>query len=109
MWVIRYNKNTLLEYFEEAVLIEKDILILKDNGNLEAESISSSKKKIEIVTRPPSNNKEKEPFDLESLQKYFKKLSNQVIYLKRSIEEGYSSKGYYQPPFRRPLLNPPNR
>ena len=29
--------------------------------------------------------------------------------MKRSAEEGSSSKGNYQPPFRRPLPNPPNR
>jgi hypothetical protein len=109
MWVKRSKKNTLLESFEEAVLIEKDILSLKDNTNPEAESTSSSKKKIEILTRPPSNKKEKEPLDLESLHKSFQKLSNQVIDLKRSAEEGSSSKGNYRPPFRRPLPNPPNR
>jgi hypothetical protein len=109
IWVKRSKKNTLLESFEEAVLIEKDILSLKDNVNAEAESTSSSKKKIEILTRPPPNKKEQEPLDLESLQKAFQKLSNQVIDLKISAEEGSSSKGNYRPPFRRPLPNPPNR
>jgi hypothetical protein len=46
MWVKRSKKNTLLEAFEEFVLIEKDMLSLKDNTNPEAESTSSSKKKI---------------------------------------------------------------
>lgn len=31
IWVKRSKKNTLLEAFEEAVLIEKDILSLKDS------------------------------------------------------------------------------
>jgi hypothetical protein len=33
IWVERYKKNMLLESFKEAVLIEKDILSLKDNIN----------------------------------------------------------------------------
>jgi hypothetical protein len=46
IWVKRSKKNVLLEAFEEAVLIEKGILSLKDNLNVEVESTSSSKKKI---------------------------------------------------------------
>jgi hypothetical protein len=46
---------------------------------------------------------------MESLQKDFQKLSNQVIDLKISAEEGSSSKGNYRPPFRRSLPNSPNR
>jgi antitoxin component YwqK of YwqJK toxin-antitoxin module len=71
IWVKRSKKSMLLEYFEEAVLVEKDILSLKDNVNVEAESTSSSKNKIEILTRPSPNKKEQETLDLESLHKYF--------------------------------------
>jgi hypothetical protein len=45
IWVKRSKKNTLLEAFEETVLIEKDILSLKYSLNSEAETTSSSKKK----------------------------------------------------------------
>jgi hypothetical protein len=78
------KQNTLLGAFEEASQIEKDILSLKDNLNSEAETTSSSKKKIEILTRPPQAKNQPETLDLESLQKDFQKLSNQVIDLKRS-------------------------
>jgi hypothetical protein len=44
---------------------------------------------------------------LESLQKAFQKLSNQVIDLKRSAEEASTRKGSFKPPFRKPF--PPNR
>ena len=46
MWVKISKNNTLLEYFEEAVLIENDMLGLKDNANPKTGSTSSSKKKI---------------------------------------------------------------
>jgi hypothetical protein len=46
---------------------------------------------------------------MESLQKSFQKLSNQVVDLKRVVEEGSSSKGIYRTPFRRPPHNPPNK
>jgi hypothetical protein len=45
IWVKRSKKNTLLEAFEEASQIEKDILRLKDNLSNEAETTSSSKKR----------------------------------------------------------------
>jgi hypothetical protein len=71
IWVKRSKKNTLLESFEEVVLIEKDILRLKDSLNSEVETTSSSKKKIEILTRPPQTKNQQETLDLESLQKSF--------------------------------------
>jgi hypothetical protein len=107
IWVKRSKKNTLLEAFEEASQIEKDILSLKDNLNSEAETTSSSKKKIEILTRPPQTKNQQETLDLESLQKAFQKLSNQVVDLKRSAEEASTRKGSFKPPFRKPF--PPNR
>jgi hypothetical protein len=107
IWVKRSKKNTLLEAFEEASQIEKDILSLKDNLSSEAETTSSSKKKIEILTRPPQVKNQQETLDLESLQKAFQKLSNQVVDLKRSTEEASTSKGSFKPPFRKPF--PPNR
>jgi hypothetical protein len=70
------KKNMLLEAFEDSSQIEKDILRLKDNLSSEAETTSSSKKKIEILTRPPQPKNQQETLDLESLHKYFQKLSN---------------------------------
>jgi ribonuclease HI len=107
IWVKRSKKATLLEAFEEATQIEKDILSLKDSSSNETETVSSSKKKIEILPRPTQNKTQSENSDLENLTKVVQKLSNQVIDLKRSTEEASSSKGPYKPPFRKPF--PPNR
>jgi ribonuclease HI len=107
IWVKRSKKATLLEAFEEATQIEKDILSLKDSSSSETETVSSSKKKIEILPRPTQNKTQPENSDLENLTKVVQKLSNQVIDLKRSTEEASSSKGPYKPPFRKPF--PPNR
>jgi hypothetical protein len=78
IWVKRSKNNTLLEAVEEAFLIEKDILSLKYNLSSEAKT-TSSKNKIEILTRPPQTKNQQETLDLESLQKAFQKLSNQVV------------------------------
>jgi hypothetical protein len=107
IWVKRSKKSILLEAFEEARQIEKDILSLKDNLNNEYETTSSSKKKIKILARPPKAKRQPETQDLEILQKDFQKLSNQVIDLKRSAEGESSRKGSFKPPFRKPF--PPNR
>jgi hypothetical protein len=76
IWVKRSKKATLLEAFEEASQIEKDILSLKDNTCNEIETSSSSKKKIKILPRPPQNKAQPERLDLENLQKVVQKLSN---------------------------------
>jgi hypothetical protein len=109
IWVKRSKKATLLEAFEEAIQIEKDILSLKDSSSNETETSSSSKKKIEILPRPTQSKTQPENSDLENLTKVVQKLSNQVIDLKRSTEEASSSKGPYKPPFRKPFpTNRPN-
>jgi hypothetical protein len=109
IWVKSSKKATLLEAFEEATQIEKDILSLKDSSSNETETVPSSKKKIEILPRPAQNETQPENSDLENLTKIVQKLSNQVIDLKRLTEEASSSKGPYKPPFRNPFpQNQPN-
>ena len=63
------KKATLLEAFEEASQIEKYIISLKDNIYNEAEIASSSKKKIEILPRPPQTKTQSDSSDIESLHK----------------------------------------
>jgi hypothetical protein len=109
IWVKRSKKSTLLEAFEEASQIEKDILSLKDATRNEIETSSSSKKKIEILPRPTQNKTQPESSDLENLTKVVQKLSNQVIDLKRMTKEASLSKGSYKSPFRKPFpTNRPN-
>jgi ribonuclease HI len=109
IWVKRSKKATLVEAFEEATQIEKDILSLKDSSTNETENTSASKKKIEILPRPTQNKTQPENSELENLTKVVQKLSNQVIDIKRSTEEASSSKGPYRPPFRKPFqTNRPN-
>jgi hypothetical protein len=103
IWVKRSKKNTLLEAFEEESQIEKDILSLKYNINSENETTSSSKKKIEILTRPPQTKNQPKTLDLERLQKAFQELSNQFVELKKSTEESSKRKGSFKPPFRKPF------
>jgi len=79
IWIKRSKNNTLLEAFEEEVIIKKDILRLKHNLTSEVETNSSSKKKIEILTRPPQAKTQQETLDFESLKKDLHKLSNQVF------------------------------
>ena len=64
IWVKRSKKATSLEALEEVIQIEKDILILKDNIGNKIETSSSSKKKIEILPRPPQNKAQPESSDL---------------------------------------------
>jgi hypothetical protein len=71
IWVKRSKKNTLLEAFEEASQIEKDIISLKDNLSNETETTSSSKKKIEILTRPPQTKNQQETVRLGELAESF--------------------------------------
>jgi hypothetical protein len=60
IWVKRSKKATLLEAFEEANQIEKEIICLKDSTSNETETSSSSKKKIEILPRPTQSKAQSE-------------------------------------------------
>jgi hypothetical protein len=109
IWVKRSKKATLLEAFEEASQIEKDILSLKDSSRNETEASSAPKKKIEILSRPTQSETQPENSNFENLTKVVQKLSNQVTELKRSTEEASSSKGPYKPHFQKPFpTNRPN-
>jgi hypothetical protein len=109
IWVKRSKKAALVEAFEEATQIEKDILSLKYSSSNETENTTSSKKKIEILPRSTQNKAQPEKSELENLTKVVQKLSNQVMDIKRSTEETSSSKGPYIPPFRNPFqTNQPN-
>jgi hypothetical protein len=66
IWVKRSKKATLVEAFEEATQIEKDILSLKDSSRNETENTASSKKKIEILPRPIQKKAQPENSDLEN-------------------------------------------
>jgi len=58
MWVKIYKKKTILEAFEEAILVQKYILSLKDNKNSETIQASSSKKKFDTLPKLPSAKKD---------------------------------------------------
>lgn len=42
------------------------------------------------------------------MKNVIKKLSNEIVDLKKNSGEGSSNKGYYRPPFRKPFQNPGN-
>jgi hypothetical protein len=67
IWVKRSKKVMLLEAFEEASQIKKDILKLKYTTSNEIETSSSFKKKIEILPRPSQNKAQPKISILENL------------------------------------------
>jgi hypothetical protein len=63
MWVKISKKKTLLEAFEEAILVQKYMLSLKDNKNPKTIQASSSNKKFDTLPKLPSAKKDQEPLD----------------------------------------------
>jgi hypothetical protein len=90
----------LAHNFEEAKEVKKEILSLGSHPTVE-ERKSTGKKPL-LLTKPP----EKEPKDLDSVVKLVKKLSNEVVDLKKNVGEG-SSKNKYFFPFFKKMDNPP--
>ena len=83
---------------------------MKDSSSSESKRSDPSKKKLETSTRSSSDKKEQDPYDLDSLKTVIKKLSNEIVDLKRNSGEGSlnSNRGYYRPPFRRHVQNSSN-
>lgn len=74
MWVKRSQQTTLQEAFDEAMVVEKYILILKTT-----------------LSNPPTKKKDQLTYDHESIQKFLKMLANDVINLKKISVEGPSN------------------
>ena len=104
MFVKRAAKTTLAENFEEAKTIEFQMKGCKEG------QVSLVKKEVQpppmrglMLTKPPEKQieqgLEKGSGDIEDLQCMVKKLSNEIIDMKRSVGEGNSSQGPYKPFF----------
>jgi hypothetical protein len=82
MFIKRVGKVSLAQNFEEAKVVEKELISLDSHPTYERNQITG--KKPLLLTKPL----EKEPKDLDSVVKLVKKLSNEVVYLKKNIGEG---------------------
>jgi hypothetical protein len=106
MFVKRVAKQTLVENFEEAKTIEFQMKGCKEG------QVSFVKKEIQpppkrglLLTRPPGKQAEQTPNkgngDIEYLQCMVKKLSNEIIDMKRTAGEGNQGQRPYKPFFKR--------
>lgn len=107
MFVKRSKLENLEETFEEAILVEKEMMSLKPHLMNESDGTSSSRKKSENSNRNNNEKKETDNFDLENLQRVIKKLSNDMIDLKKNNTETNQNRGYFRPPFKRNFQNRP--
>ena len=88
MFVRQKAKLTLAENFEEAIKVEKDVTATKANPRVDTDSASSSsRKKTDTPAKATtsSDKKSQDALDLDSLQRVIKKLSNEIIDLKKVL------------------------
>jgi hypothetical protein len=95
MFFKRARRNTLDLNFDEDETIEKE-LSSYDNHPYSGETKSARKQPL-LLTKPH----EKEPRDIDSVVKLVKKLSNEVVDLKKNIGEGPSRNRTFHPFFKR--------
>ena len=106
MFVRRAAKPTLAETFEEAIKVEKDMSAIKTNPGVDTDSASSSQKKNESSSKTTTpEKKSQDSLDLDSLQRVIKKLSNEIIDLKKGTSENTPAEEPPRQAFRRPFLN----
>jgi hypothetical protein len=96
MFVKRANKNTLALNFDEAETMEKELSTY--DQHLHYEDTKSAGKKPFMLAKPPN----KESKDIENVIKMVKKLSNEVVDLKKNVGEGSSKPQNFLPFFKRP-------
>ena len=86
MFVKARQKRTLAENFIEALQVEKDIAsIASSQGNEENKPFSSEKTiKKKGILKIDTEKKDKEPTDMESMQRVLKQITNELIDIKKS-------------------------
>jgi hypothetical protein len=109
MFVKRAAKRTLAENFEEAKMIEFQMKGCKEGQvSLVKKEVQPPPRRGLLLTRPPGKQAEQAPEkgngDIEDLQRMVKKLSNEIIDMKRNAGEGNQGQRPYKPFFKR---NPP--
>lgn len=91
MFVKSREKRTLEENFLEAIKVEKYLASISSHqGNEESKpsSLEKSIKKKKGISKLDSEKKDKEPTDMESIQRVIKNLTNEIIDLKKNKGEG---------------------
>ena len=90
MFVKSREKRNLAENFIEAMKVEKDIASISSSQGNEENKPSSSEKntKKKGILIMDTEKKDKEPSDMESMQRVLKQITNELIDLKKSKGEG---------------------
>jgi hypothetical protein len=109
MFVKRASKRTLAKNFEEAKTIEFQMKGCKEGQvSLVNKEVQPPPRRGILLTRPPGRQAEQTPDkgngDKEDLQCMVKKLSNEIIDMKRNVGEENLGQRTYKPFFKR---NPP--
>jgi len=87
--VDRENKTTLVDNMKEVIAVEKRIIALEKRS-----AIEERKSKKVTFKEDCKKKKEKDPFDLEGLQKVLKTMSNDMVDIKNQVAETSSKKHY---------------
>jgi hypothetical protein len=108
MFVKRAAKRTLVENFEEAKMIEFQMKVCKEGQvSLVKKEVQPPPRRGLLLTRPLGKQVEQAPekgnVDIEYLQCLVKKLSNDIIYMKRNTGEGNQGQIPYKTFFKRNL------
>jgi hypothetical protein len=104
IFVKRAKNGTLEDTFEEAIKVEKYMLSLKGNSRLNSDqSTSSNSKKKILPTQDPTDKKDQDSMDMESLQRIVKKLTNEIVDMKKIIRENIPTRVFFKTPFRKTI------
>jgi hypothetical protein len=106
MFVKITAKRTLEECFEEAKMIEFQMKGCKEShASLVKKESQHPPRRGLLLTRPPGKPAEQNPdkgdANIEDLQCMVKKLSNEILDMKRSVGEGNQGQNPYKPFFKR--------
>ena len=91
MFVKGKEKRSLEENFLEAIKVEKHLATISSHqGNKESKPSSweKSTKKNQGTSKTDLEKKDREPTDMEGMQRVIKKLTNDIIGLKKNKGEG---------------------
>jgi hypothetical protein len=105
MFVKRVKKEALNENFKESIKVEKYLLSVEGKNNIDDEKRTSLGKNLGTQTKKLSNKKDQDFPYTESMDMIIKKVSNDVVYLKK-VDSENTTRNFPKLPLKQ-YNNPP--
>ena len=105
MWLKRACKESLEDYFSEAIQVEREMLCLKENLESTSEQACTSCRKSDSSLKPVATIQDL--FNMSEVKKLLQRMSYEMVDLKKTSNENQSNNRGFNRPNQPPQNAPP--